>query len=525
MGVLVNMTTVDSGLLLRWTSVADHADGGNSLSLCRLQGEKMTLLARARGGFLPGQWYRLSVASSLEGVRVSIDGRERLFAPGITPWRGGVGLYAEGDGGVFNDVTAYGRTLKTDLITEHRLARFNERFQEDKKGMGEWALVQGDWQPFPKVAAYQLHRLPFYGDHWLTLPVKVSGTGAGALKMILDCNGQDLQSGVRAVIMYSADGSTLTCTFFRGEKALATKTLPALAAGDEYTFRFFRAGGSLGLELDGAPMLAIADSVPAAGHLTAYSLSGVFSQSGDALALGHNVLDYSFADAPVDWLAAGTWMPTNRWACSSHWSFLGGWSRGDAVLWHKERFSGAQFFEAFMATKMEYPRERQVYWHSERERDFAITICGDGHDPRSGYAGIFGDDQCFATAEKRTVLLRNGVEVGSAPFLASSVEYGHTAWFHLELRKNGATVEFWVGGQLAVRYTDPLSARWRCARGVDHRQRHRRSAHAHQLCQYAGAAERHAGSAWMIPGTPPGRMWDARCAWLSRTLARPADIR
>ena len=202
-------------------------------------------------------------------------------------------------------------------------------------------------------------------------------------------------------------------------------------------------------------MLASTLASPPDGHQTAYSLFGAFAAAGDPLALGHQVLDYSFADAPVDWRAAGTWMPTNRWSCSSHWSFLGGWSRGDAALWHKQRFTGDQLFEAFVATKMEYPRERQVYWHGERERDYAITICGDGQDPHSGYAGIYGADQSFSTPDKRSVLLRNGVEVGSAPFTPPTDGEGHTAWFHLELRKYGNTVEFWVRDQLAVRFVDP----------------------------------------------------------------------
>ena len=169
------------------------------------------------------------------------------------------------------------------------------------------------------------------------------------------------------------------------------------------------------------------------------------------LVLGHNTLDYTFAEAPVDWIEQGTWMETTRWSCSPQWSFLAGWSRGDAVLWHKQRIAGDQSLEAFVGPKMEYPRERDVY--AGHYRDFAVTLCSDGHDPRSGYAAIYGaTDSRGQERDKRTVLLRNGVEVASTGL---SVPMAHRHWFSVELRKKGATVEFWVEGKAVLSYTDP----------------------------------------------------------------------
>ena len=141
--------------------------------------------------------------------------------------------------------------------------------------------------------------------------------------------------------------------------------------------------------------------------------------------------------------------PPVRWACTPTWSFLSGWSRGDAVLWQKQRFSGDQNLQAFVGVKMEYPREVDIY--DNRYRDFAITICGDGHNPRSGYTGVFA-----AGTPPRLLLLRNGTEVASKP-LATVPNRGanHRSWFNIALRKHGSTVEFWVADQRELSYSDP----------------------------------------------------------------------
>jgi len=89
-GVAVNVAAPDRYLLVRWTPAPDRGPDGDTLSLARVEGGKRTVLASARGGYLPRQWYRLSVVSSPDGVRVLIDGRERLVADDVIPRRGGV---------------------------------------------------------------------------------------------------------------------------------------------------------------------------------------------------------------------------------------------------------------------------------------------------------------------------------------------------------------------------------------------------------------------------------------------------
>ncbi len=155
-----------------------------------------------------------------------------------------------------------------------------------------------------------------------------------------------------------------------------------------------------------------------------------------------NFLDYTFTNAPVDWFADGTWLPTMRWACKPQYSFYSGWSRGDAVLWHKRRFYGDQSLQAFTAFKMEYPRETNFYDQYARYHDMCLTICGDGHDPRSGYAICSGLPDAAGTpnaAHRAAAQWRAGGEIADVHRRQGAI---HNWWYDMELRKRGDMVEF-----------------------------------------------------------------------------------
>ncbi|MHB0938512.1 MAG: LamG-like jellyroll fold domain-containing protein [Armatimonadota bacterium] len=470
-GMAVNVAGPDHYLLACWTPVNDRGARGNRLELLRVESGKQTVLAAAPGGYLPGQWYRLTVDTTLDGVRVLVDGQERLAAGNVTPFRGGVGLYAEGaNPTIFDDVTVYGHAVKTDLLSESQQAHISERFTQDHKGMAEWASAGSSWTPMFGVPGFRAHKLEFYGDHWITVPIRGLGPSAqpvtavgsrlssaappagNMLTMILNGDGKNKEIGYRAVAEQSADGKTLLCAIFRDADKLAEKGCPPLVANEEYTFRFAHMAGKLRLELDGEPLLEVPDGGALPGLRPAYSATGSLSKVGDVLVLGHNLLDYTFTDSPVDWLAEGTWMATTRWACSNAWSFLGGWSRGDAVLWQKQRFTGDHVLEVFLAPKMEYPREDETYW--TRFRDLGLVICGDGHDPRTGYTAIAGAPGAGGNPNGRTVLMRNGAIVATSYWRFPSANAGHTAWYNMILRKRGNTIEFWIEGQRVLQYQD-----------------------------------------------------------------------
>ncbi len=114
-GVVVNVVDVHNYLLVRWRPVNDNSASDKELCVYRVTNDVPTRLAQNPGGFLPGQWYKLAVVCTLDDVQLLVDGLPRLTIKDPTPWRGGVGLYVEGPGAVFDSLTVYGQTLKTDL--------------------------------------------------------------------------------------------------------------------------------------------------------------------------------------------------------------------------------------------------------------------------------------------------------------------------------------------------------------------------------------------------------------------------
>lgn len=464
-GVAVNMPDGKNGLVVRWSSVTDRTTRGNQISLFKLiDGKAGPDLIKETGGFLPGQWAKLEVVSSIEGVKVYTDHTLRLTLNDYQPCRGMVGLYVEGtNSATFDDITVYGHSVDADMVLEKHIMGINQRFQIDENGMKVWSDSRNDWAINPSPDNFYWFRRNVYGNHkWLTLTVKPTPFPSGELWMILDSNAQDPKTGYRVEIQRMVNPDKYHYTLYRNNTVLAEKSVDPLSQEAEYQYKLWRIDKKIWLELQAADkesttVIEATDPTPLTGVRPAFRANGCFVNVHDEEVIGHNMLDYSFTDSPTDWLDQGTWMPNIRWSCDPKWSFLAGWSRGDAAMWHKQRFVGDQSFEAFLGVKMEYPREREMY--GNRYRDFCITICGDGHNPRSGYTGIYA-----TTIEntKRILLLRNGEIVVSQPLNpAQTPNQGrnHRSWFDLELRKTGAQVEFQVKcngmAPLNISYTDP----------------------------------------------------------------------
>ena len=448
-GVLVNLADKQHGLLVRWSPANDRTEHGNELTLYRLVDGKRERLARSAGGYLPGQWYRLSVASSPDGVRVLVDGVERLMHQDSVNWRGGIGLYAEGAAGaVFDDLTVYGRQVNTGLFAEEERSQLSQRMLNDPV-MVRWSR---DWLPFPGQQFARVSTREFYADHGLAVTLTPSWTENGELWLGLNGNGQALTRGYRVAIKRTAGKDGIEYALYRNTVQLAAAAGAALNPGEEYRLRFQRAGKRIWLDVDGETVIAAEDEGDMPDLLPFYWSSGCFVAVREPIVSGSNVLDYFFTDAPVDWIGEGTWAPTIRWACDPKWSFMSGWSHGLAVLWHKRAFHGDHALEAYMGVKMEYPRYREFY--DFRFRDMAVTLCSDGRDPRTGYTGIVGAPDEQGTPNRRTVLLRNGEVVASANVPLPLKDRGHNTWFLLSLRKQGNAVDLLFDGQPLIHYVD-----------------------------------------------------------------------
>jgi hypothetical protein len=98
----------DTYLLARWSGQLDLSPTGNRMQLIAVKGGKQTVLAEAKGGFVPEQWYRVRVEASAQRLSVAVDDRRLIDIPNTTGLvRGCLGLYGEGAGGArYDDISA-----------------------------------------------------------------------------------------------------------------------------------------------------------------------------------------------------------------------------------------------------------------------------------------------------------------------------------------------------------------------------------------------------------------------------------
>ena len=469
-GVAVNMLDAKNGIFIRWSPVNDRTVRGNKLIMYRVtDGKAIAQLAESSGGYLPGQWYKITVLSTLSGISVLIDGIERIKKPAITPWRGAVGLYVEGlQSAIFDDISVRGQALNSDLLFEMEQTQINQRFEVDLNGMKNWSDIRTDWIPTANLAGHYWFRREMYGDHiWMVSTFKPRPNEGGEFWMTLDGDGKNPGSGYRAQINVASAGVKPTYTLYRdGDKLASVDGNELLDPANEYTFRFWRTENDLHLEVDDETVISANNVEPVKGRISAYRATGTFLNANEVYVMSHNMLDYTFSGAPADWLTDGTWLPTIRWSCEPKWSFLAGWSRGPAMMWHKERFTGDHSINAFVGIKMEIPRERQAY--AARYRDLAVTICGDGTSEKSGYSGIFA--YSGNGTPPNMVIMREGkivAEKALPPDMIPSQGANHRTWFELTLALRDRVIDFnvrWLipqGNQnglikdTSLAYTDP----------------------------------------------------------------------
>ena len=337
-----------------------------------------------------------------------IDNSERLALQDVTPWHGAVGLYTESHSGTtFDNVTVYGRALRTELIYENRNTRIQEKFLEDWQGMRSWASPD-DW--FTTDDGVMINRHDYYGDQWMVFTVRPN-TPDGKLVLVLHGNGQDDRTGLRAVITADYARQQEQYQLLHDATELTHGSGPLFDRREDTTVRFRYTGHKLSLEVKGDKVLEVDDAQPTPGTRPAYQAEGGFRNIRNALVLGANFLDYTFTNRPSTGSAKAPGCRPIRWSCQPKWSFYSGWSRGDAVLWYKQRLVGDQSLQVYMGYKMEFPRERVIYESIFHAHNACLSICTDGHDPRSGYAIMSGQRNEFNRPSSETVLLRNGVPV------------------------------------------------------------------------------------------------------------------
>ncbi len=123
-------------LAFRWSS----EEGDGARQLVRVADGKVTVLAQAKGAFLPKQWYKIGIRTSPGYIEAIVDGVPVLRANNEALGQGGVGLWAKNmDAAEFDDV----EVRSYDFL---RTAFSNN---------GAWEKASGDWKLAGGVAAGQ----------------------------------------------------------------------------------------------------------------------------------------------------------------------------------------------------------------------------------------------------------------------------------------------------------------------------------------------------------------------------------
>ena len=133
MGVLFYYRSEKDYYLFSWDRRDEAAPGKTCKHLIRMQDGVKTVLAESPGGFIPNQWYTLTVEADGRTIRASIDGN-LVFAVQDNGLVGGmIGLYAE-------------QTTQTRF--DDVVVNSVNRYIDDMKDFpaGRWTVLGGHWK-------------------------------------------------------------------------------------------------------------------------------------------------------------------------------------------------------------------------------------------------------------------------------------------------------------------------------------------------------------------------------------------
>ncbi len=153
LGLVVCYQDPDNYLACRWTSKLAAGEDADKIQLIAVQGGKDRVLAEKAGGYMPGLWYRLSLAFSDGLLTCWVDGRKLLEARTDALGHGQVGMLAEGkQGAFFDDAQVRGFEAFTDDFSVAE--------------PGKYKTVRGKWLAHRRVmrAASSSTNLAVAGD-------------------------------------------------------------------------------------------------------------------------------------------------------------------------------------------------------------------------------------------------------------------------------------------------------------------------------------------------------------------------
>lgn len=177
--------------------------------------------------------------------------------------------------------------------------------------------------------------------------------------------------------------------------------------------------------------------------------------------------DEFFEQAPTQWRWwTGQLGMQYRWACQPYWNFMGGWSRGAALCFSRDIYTGSQTIEYYVSLK------HLLAGHGGLKyilKDMNFSFCTDGRQPGSGYSLLIGgwnNAGVFLLKGDRVVASNNEVKIARTPRVSV-----HHRWWHVRVEKRGGSIEVQIDEKPVLKYVDkePLSggrlAFWTVANG------------------------------------------------------------
>jgi hypothetical protein len=432
----------------RWGGPAG-SDSQGKKQLVRVADGAVQVIAQSGGGFEPGRRYRLKVEAERGYVAAYVDNRLVLQAAGVEIPAGKVGLLADGcQQATYRDLFVWRREPETyePIVTE-------QFAKEDT--MSHWARPEGTWTAAEGSEGLYWHLSPFFADHWAEAAIPRIGSAAGSLRLILAGDGTDPDSGYSLTLDCQQGADRATATLRRAASVVAqAEVLPG--EGETTAVRLERRGECLLAFVNDRCAAAFQDPQPLGGRRLGVRFTGLPADLSKVRARGSHLLDYTFSEAPSDWIAErGEWRVRTRWPCQPGWAWFGtnrNAERKEApIVWNKRRFEGDLTLEVYMALIMDMPKEPGYTSPS----DLNCTICGDGRFLKSGYSFIYAgwnNTSSRMLRQEQVVAQRDDVKFDNP--VSMNIDF-QRHWFYVRVDKIGGKVLYSVDGKPVFEYDDP----------------------------------------------------------------------
>jgi len=432
----------------------------NQCELVRVSNGQSQVVDKAAVGLPADRWSNLTVESRGPYLRVSAD---RIVLEDLSsgPAAGKIGLYV-GPGAT----VAFRRVRLHFLEKAEPAERMADRFVHDEY-MKSWASQESGWSnPDPQAPNLYWHKGNYYGGVRLEFAAANPANSDVSVQVAVCAVEKQLQSGYLVSISASKGEHTLALRLSRLGKAVTEAKAKVDPKAEGAQCLIERRGRFVIVSVDDRPVLRYRDATPLTGTKLAFQSPKAADKLAKVVFSGDRSYQYTFNDAPVDWVVqGGVWGVQPRYACDPRWSFFGGWSQGQAAIWHKEPLMGDVTLEFYAGIKMDFPGES----YDQRFRDICASICADGKHVNSGYTVIYGGGH-----NTWTRLLRGDKVVAETNkyLIAGKDAGGHRKWYRVALRKCGADVSVLIDGEQALSYHDPEPLRggqvaiWTRANGI-----------------------------------------------------------